>query len=153
VSSKTNPVTNMASAVPPAFVDQTKFYRVALQMGAGYSWRNMSGRKRKAMLDPSTGKVMHHHDPKVFEDVGPLNGKEVNGLIQSHADWLAAYQQRDANSWKGHLDQQILVLDIVQTTEMPAREKKALAGAVDIVGLLESLVTRAVANQKPAAKS
>lgn len=153
MSSKTNPVTNMASAVPPEFVDQTKFYRVALQMGAGYSWRNMSGRKRAAKLDPATGKVMHHHDPKVYEDVGPLNGREVNGLIQAHKEWLTAYQQRDANSWQGHLDQQILVLGITQTTEMPAKEKRALTGSVDVIGLLESLVTRAVANQKPAAKS
>lgn len=152
MSSKTNPITNMASAAPPEFVDNSKFYRVALQMGAGYSWRNMSGRKRAARLDPASGKTLLHHDPKVYEDVGPLNGKEVNGLIQAHAEWLAAYQQRDANSWKGHLDQQILVLSIAQTTELPAKEKKALSGSVDVIGLLESLVTRAI-NQKPAAKS
>ena len=152
MSSKTNPITNMASAAPPSEVDPTKFYRVALQMGAGYSWRNMSGRKRQAKLDPASGKTLLHHDPKIHEDVGPLNGKEVNGLIQAHKEWLAAYQQRDTNSWQGHLDQQILVLSIAQTTELPAKEKKALSGSVDVIGLLESLVTRAI-NQKPAAKS
>jgi hypothetical protein len=152
-SSKTDVVTNMALAKPMDPVDPGKYYRVSIQMGSGRSWRNLSGRRREARVDPATGKTLFHHNPVVHKNYGPLTGDEVNGLIGEHVEWLTAYNQRDSNSWQGHLDQQLLVLGVTQTTDMPAKQKKALTGSVDVIGLLEGLVARFMSQKTPTAKA
>lgn len=137
------------SLVRQSFVDPDKFYKVTLQFGGKQSWKPypngglMSGQKRipkPSLSDP--GKFEYHHNPKIYEDCGPYKGDVVNGLIQSHNDWVRAFSIKKENDSTGHLDNQLMVLAFFETTDVPA----ASGIGQDMLSIIDAVVKRALSD-------
>jgi len=122
-------------------VDNKGNYYVSLQFGALRSWREYSGQSRKEVrkLDGTIDAV---HRPKVYERIGPFDGRTVNGLISSHNGWVKDYLEKRDGKSAGFVDRQKLVLDVEVTDETP----KGTATMVP-VELLSQLINSAVRQQ------
>jgi hypothetical protein len=119
------------------YVDQDKFYLVDLQFGSMASWRDWQGQPRKASVNPEGG-VDRTHNPKVIPNLGAFSGDIVNGLIAKHNDWILHYSRRREKDIRGHLDRQILVLNVVETDSIP-KDSGAKSGMIP-VGMVQAYI-------------
>lgn len=119
------------------YVDSDKFYLVDLQFGSKASWRDWQGQPRKASVNPDGG-VDRTHNPKVCENLGSFSGDIVNGLISGHNEWLKHYTARREKDIRGHLDRQILVLDVRETSNIP-KTSAARQGMIP-VGMVQAYI-------------
>lgn len=123
-------------------VNRKQNYYIALQFGSMARWRKYSGRPRKVQATATPGKVDRIHDPKVVYVEEPLSGKEVQGLIQSHNDWIELNRMKNHDDWRGHVDRQIMVLAFEPTTDLPPELKNKKVDGDFLVGIVNALVQK-----------
>lgn len=124
-----------------SYVDNSKFYKVTLQIGAQASYKNYAGRKRR--VENTGSSIVHNHEPAIHI-TEPISGNEVNGLISTHNAWVDRWMKRHVH---GTLDRQILVLNWEPTNDVPKR----LSGPNNVgmvpLAMVEAYVRDIVKNQ------
>jgi len=134
-------------------VDETKFYMVTLQFGQNQSWapnnRIYKGQKRKR-VPTGPGEFSFVHDPVVVSPEESFTGSIVNGLIQKHNEWIEKHRTREQF---GQPDFQLLVLDVVETDQIPVSQQRAMANGLVPIHLIESVARKIFEDLTPSKSS
>lgn len=107
----------LAQLVDLEFVESHRYYDVVVQVGANQRWREASGgswRRAPEKDVPGSGVKQMTHVPALTK-VRAVPGEILNGLIQSHNEWLKANRQNDI--MKGDVSKQLMVVGIVPTAK------------------------------------
>ena len=117
-----------------------KFYRLIIQVGANCRWRKCGGGrwKRNESEDAGDGKA-YLHVPALHE-TGSITSVVANGLIEFHNRWIERNKKAAAG---GAIEQQLLVLSLHVTDEVPPEVEK-MAGGGPAVAALKICVREAV---------
>lgn len=103
------------------FVDDNKSYRFLLQLGSNNRWRKYNGGdwKRNPEGDSKDGDMKAWRHVSAVHEVGPLFGRELNGLISSANKWLDCNVNHVRPD--GDINRMIWVSQIEETDELPDR--------------------------------
>lgn len=129
-----------AKAKKQVFVDDDKYYRFTIQLGQACRWRDKGpGQWRHDRQSDVLGEVEtthYKHHAAIHVDSGPLDGRNMNGLIQASNDWIDANKRSERPA--GEIQRQLLVYDVVEC------KPPALSGAR---GTMLAEMCRAIASE------
>lgn len=130
---------------PMEHVDNNGWYRVTIQIGARRRWRKYGGgRVRNIEIDAKRTRQLFVASVHATD---PIDGRTVNGLIESHNKWLQANHEHSMPH--GHPIHMLAVTDVEacdkpEATTVSGRTQSALERGVDALAKVADKLGQAV---------